>query len=191
MPFPQDMVETDLSHSVCATSVMRIISYSPDHLKDNTYWGVGSMTWSGVEQGIGIVCACLPTLRPLLDYIHPKGAKNSRAQESDSYHMNSFRRSRIVHSELSAPGKPAWEYDARDSESLVGFARLRDEEGVMSPADIQRSVYAPIRAAIHASAGERDRNDTKTVPAGILKEQMMDQRFETLHVEPTANRAMH
>ena len=191
MLFLQDMMETDLSHSVCVTSVMRIISYSPDHLKDNTYGGVVSMTWSGVEQGIGIVCACLPTLRPLLDYIHLKGAKSSRAQESDSYHMNSFRRSGIVHSELSAPGKSAWEHDTRDGQSLAGFARLRDEEEVMSPADIQRSVYAPIRAAISASAGEGDRNETKTIPTGIWKEQMMDQRSETLHVESTVSRAMH
>lgn len=82
--------------------------------------------------------------------------------------MNSFRRSGIADSQLSAPGKSAWEHDARDSESLVGFARLRDEDGVMSPADIQRSVYAPIRTAIPASAGEGNRNDT--IPAGILKE---------------------
>lgn len=170
---------------------MRITSYSPDHLKDNTYWGVGSMTWSGVEQGIGIVCACLPTLRPLLDYIHTKGAESNKAQESDSYRMNSFRRSGIVHSELSAPGKPAWEHDARDSKSLSGFARLRDEEGVMSPADIQRSVYGPIPATIPASAGEGDRNEKKTVPAGIWKDLMMDQGSETLHVESTASKTTH
>lgn len=172
--------ETNSSHSVCVTSVMRIISYSPSHLKDNTYWGVGSMTWSGVEQGIGIVCACLPTLRPLLGYIYPKGIKSSKAQQDSSIDMNNFRRSGAVHSELSAPGKSAWEPAAYDSESTVGFARLHDDEAVMSPADVQRSVYAPIGAAISTTAGGGDGNASKIVPAGILKVQTMDQRSEVV-----------
>ena len=160
---------------------MRIISYSPDHLKDNTYWGVGSMTWSGVEQGIGIICACLPTLRPLLSYIYPKGGNSSIVQEgSSSLDMNNFRRSGTVHSELTAPGKSAWEPGTYDSESTVGFARLHDDEAIMSPADVQRSVYAPIAAAISTTAGGGDRHSRKIVPAGILKEQSMDQRSEVL-----------
>ena len=176
--FPPKTTEADVLRSVCVTSIMRIISYSPDHLKDNTYWGVGSMTWSGVEQGIGIVCACLPTLRPLLSYIYPKGMKSSKAQGGSSIDMNNFRRSGIAHSELSAPGKSAWEPATYDSESTVGFARLHDEEAAMSPADVQRSVYAPIGAAISISAAGGERNATKVVPAGILKEQTMDQRSE-------------
>ena len=137
------------------------------------------MTWSGVEQGIGIVCACLPTLRPLLTYVYPKGTKSSKAQEGNSIDMNNFHRSGNVHSEISAPGKSAWEPASYDSESTVGFARLHDDEGVMSPADVQRSVYAPIAAAISTTAGGGD-HTTKIVPAGILKEQTMDQRSEVL-----------
>ena len=177
---PQNMMEVDALHSVCVTSVMRIISYSPSHLKDNTYWGVGSMTWSGVEQGIGIVCACLPTLRPLLSYIYPKGIKSSKAHEGSSIDMNNFRRSGIVHSEINVPGKSAWEAATYDSESTVGFARLHDDDAALSPADVQRSVYAPIGAAISTTADGGARNTTKIVPAGILKEQSMDQRSEVL-----------
>ena len=172
------ITKSDVLRSVCVTSIMRIISYAPNHLKDNTYWGVGSMTWSGVEQGIGIVCACLPTLRPLLSYIYPKGMKSSTAQGGSSIDMNNFRRSGIVNSELSAPGKSAWEPAAYDSESTVGFARLQDDETAMSPADVQRSVYAPIGAAISITAAGGERNATKIVPAGILKEQSLDQRSE-------------
>ncbi len=137
------------------------------------------MTWSGVEQGIGIVCACLPTLRPLLIYIYPKGTKNSKRQEGSSVSMDNFHRSGMVHSEITAPGKSAWEPAAYDSESTVGFARLQDDEGILSPADVQRSVYAPIGAAVSTTAGGGDRT-TKVVPAGILKEQTMDQRSEVL-----------
>lgn len=181
MLFPQDVTETDPSYSVCIASVMRIVSYSPSHLKDNTYYGVGSMIWSGVEQGIGIVCACLPTLRPLVSYIHPRGSKNSKGKEGSSIGMDNFTRSGTAHSEMNAPGKSAWKAAAYDSESTVGFARLHDEEGVMSPADVQRAVYAPtgpIGAAISTTAAEGDA--TKVVPLGILKEQTIDQQSKLI-----------
>lgn len=135
------------------------------------------MTWSIVEQGIGIVCACLPTLRPLISCGYPRGSKNSKSKEGSSIGMDNFR-SGTVHSEIKTPGKSVWKPSSHDSESTVGFAQLQDEEGVMSPADIQRSVYAPIGAAISTTAGEGDRKHMKIVPAGILKEQTMDQRSE-------------
>lgn len=141
------------------------------------------MIWSGVEQGIGIVCACLPTLRPLINYLHPGGSKTSKGQEGSSIGMDKFRRSGTVQSETNAPGKSAWKPAAYDSESTVGFARLHDDEGALSPADIQRSVYAPINpvgTAISTTAGEGDRHATKVVPTGILKEQTMDQRSEII-----------
>lgn len=164
---------------------MRIIAYKPDQLKDNTYSGVGSMTWSIVEQGIGIVCACLPTLRPLITCIYPRGSKNGNSKEGSSgIGMDNFH-SGTVHSEITAPGKSAFKPTPYDSESTVGFARLHDEEVIMSPADIQRSVYAPtpytpIGAAVSTTAGEGDRKATKIVPSGILKEQTMDQRSEII-----------
>ncbi|OJJ00155.1 hypothetical protein ASPVEDRAFT_149127 [Aspergillus versicolor CBS 583.65] len=50
---------------VCVVSLLRIISFDVSDRRDPTYTQVPSSTWSSVEQGIGIVCACLPTLRPL------------------------------------------------------------------------------------------------------------------------------
>ena len=159
---------------------MRITSYSPSHLLDNTYYGVYSMIWSGVEQGIGVVCACLPTLRPLVLYIYPKGSKNSNGKDGSGIGMDSFQRSGPAHSEMNPPGKSAWKPAAYDSESTVGFARLHDDEAAMSPADVQRSVYVPTGAAISTIASEGDPNSTKVVPTGILKEQTMDQRSEVV-----------
>lgn len=68
----------------------------------------------------------------------------------------------------------AW---ADDSGSTVGFARLQDEEGVMSPMELQRTVYAPtpIGAAISTSAGEGEK---RAVPLGIMKESTIDQHSE-------------
>ena len=45
---------------------MRILSYRSTQLHDITYSGVELMTWSTVEQAVGIVCACLVVFRPLL-----------------------------------------------------------------------------------------------------------------------------
>lgn len=92
--------------------------------------------------------------------------------------MDNFQRSGPAHSEMNPPGKSAWKPAAYDSESTVGFARLHDDEAAMSPADVQRSVYAPIGAAISTTATEGDPKSMKVVPAGILKEQTMDQRSE-------------
>lgn len=39
---------------------------------DITWDNVGAATWSSVEVDIAIICACLPTLKPLLKMISPR-----------------------------------------------------------------------------------------------------------------------
>lgn len=133
------------------------------------------MTWSIVEQGIGIVCACLPTLRPVVSCMYTRRSKNhSKEGGSSSIGMEHFHPG-TAHSEKTTPGKSAFQPATYESESTVGFARLHDEESAMSPADVQRSVYAatPAGAAVSTTAGEGDRKSTKVVPSGILREQTM------------------
>jgi len=162
---------------------MRIVSYDPKHLKDNTYAGVGSMTWSQVEQGIGILCACLPTFRPLVMRLFPNRSTKGGAHDQS---RNSAIGMGALKPELRAPGKSAWAPQAFDSDSTVGFARLNDEEGgVMSPADVQRSVYAPVAVGSKLTTtaereGHRDRTVGGNPQEGILKEQTIDQSSETV-----------
>ena len=78
----------------------------------------------------------------------------------------------------SAKGRSVWKATP-DSESTVGFARLNDDDGALTPADIQRSVYAPIGAAITTSANGRDQKNV-VVPAGIVKETNIDQRSDPI-----------
>lgn len=163
---------------------MRIIACKPNRLKDNTYSGVGPITWSIVEQGIGIVYACLPTLRPVISCMYTRGSKDHSKEGSSGIGIENIHLG-TAHSGNITPGKSAFEPATYDSESTVGFSRLHDEESVMSPADVQRSVYAPtpytpIRAAISTTAGEGDRKATKVVSSEILKEQTMDQRSEII-----------
>lgn len=47
--------------------------------KDPTYYGVETLMWTGVEMNAGIMCACLPLLRPLLNKFFPWfGRRSSR-----------------------------------------------------------------------------------------------------------------
>ena len=69
-----------------------------------------------------------------------------------------------------------------DAGSTVGFARLQDEEGILTPKEIQRSVYGagPVGSAVTTTTGE-DR--TRKVPlstGGILKESTIDQHTEII-----------
>ena len=137
------------------------------------------MTWSIVEQGIGIVCACLPTLRPLMGYITPSRIK-SNTKNSDSIGMDKYR-SATVRSDVGTGAKSPWK-PTYDSESTVGFARLQDEEHTLSPIQVQQSVYAPIgRAVTTSSAQELEENNGRNVaPGRILKEQTIEQRSEVI-----------
>ncbi|KAL4996310.1 hypothetical protein BDV10DRAFT_187258 [Aspergillus recurvatus] len=58
---------------VCITSICRLISLKRiADSSDPTYDNVGAATWSAVECNVGIICACLPTLRPLISRMIPQ-----------------------------------------------------------------------------------------------------------------------
>jgi hypothetical protein len=60
-------------HSGCITSIIRLHSlYTVAHSTDYTWNNVGAATWSSVELNVGITCACLPTLKPLVNRFFPK-----------------------------------------------------------------------------------------------------------------------
>ena len=147
---------------------MRVLAYHPSQLADNTYSGVGSMTWSIVEQGIGIVCACLPTLRPLMAFTM-RDRRQRNTKKNSSIGMDTYR-SGTVRLETGTGAKSSWK-PAYDSESTVGFARLQDEE---------RSLYPPLGSAITTSGGQEDCKGGNMISGGILKEQTIDQRSEVI-----------
>ncbi|KAL1970911.1 hypothetical protein VTN77DRAFT_2745 [Rasamsonia byssochlamydoides] len=58
---------------VCVTSIIRLFSLKViADSSDPTYDNVGAATWSAIECNTGIICACLPTLRPLVSRILPR-----------------------------------------------------------------------------------------------------------------------
>lgn len=61
----------------------RLLTVSPD---DN----VGAAYWTAAETNVGIICACLPYLRPLISRIFP------HLMSTNSYHLSHQRRSQMV-----------------------------------------------------------------------------------------------
>ncbi|KAL1981889.1 hypothetical protein VTN96DRAFT_2018 [Rasamsonia emersonii] len=75
---------------VCITSIIRLVSLKViADSSDPTYDNVGAATWSSIECNTGIICACLPTLRPLISRILPRflsSLSGSRSQSKSQSH---------------------------------------------------------------------------------------------------------
>ncbi|KAB8234665.1 hypothetical protein ETB97_004109 [Aspergillus alliaceus] len=57
---------------VCITSICRLVALKKiSDSTDPTFDNVGAASWSAIECNVGIICACLPTLRPLVSRIVP------------------------------------------------------------------------------------------------------------------------
>ncbi|KAJ5665289.1 uncharacterized protein N7477_007737 [Penicillium maclennaniae] len=57
---------------VCVTSIIRLVALKKiSDSNDPTYDNVGAASWSAIECNTGIICACLPTLKPLLSHVMP------------------------------------------------------------------------------------------------------------------------
>jgi hypothetical protein len=60
-------ITTLTADSVCIVSILRLQSLvSISNSRDPTYDNPPAATWSSVESNVGIICSCLPLLRPLV-----------------------------------------------------------------------------------------------------------------------------
>ncbi|KAI9799501.1 MAG: hypothetical protein M1833_004023 [Piccolia ochrophora] len=75
-----------LGFFVCMTSIVRVVlifRYLRFNELDFSYYAVPTITWSTLEANVGIICACLPVLRPL--FLSCMGVlRNRTAQKSGS-----------------------------------------------------------------------------------------------------------
>ena len=64
---------TQPSNSTCITSILRLHSINVIANSNDVTWdNVGAATWSAVELNTAIICACLPTLKPIIDFVFPR-----------------------------------------------------------------------------------------------------------------------
>ncbi|KAK6435284.1 hypothetical protein LTR95_008530 [Oleoguttula sp. CCFEE 5521] len=86
---------------VCVVTIVRMTTLKTGSgAADPTYNGVDTLQWTGVETNVGLICACLPLLRPVLNRVIPwfgqrtvAGTYNRpTAQAAVPYHSNSAER---------------------------------------------------------------------------------------------------
>ncbi|KAL8692652.1 MAG: hypothetical protein Q9224_003912, partial [Gallowayella concinna] len=70
--------------SACAASIVRVTSFNEVVWTDVSYTIVSASIWTNVEQSMGIICACLSTLRPLLTRMFPAVTSSSFKRENTS-----------------------------------------------------------------------------------------------------------
>ncbi|MCJ1412463.1 hypothetical protein MMC19_006557 [Ptychographa xylographoides] len=109
---------------VCAVSLIRlaiVVQLTPASLEDITWNYVGIGLWSAVEPSIGYVCACLPSIRYLFNFIFPKSMVSAR--RSSTLPLSGSNRKVTHRSSL-------WNNRAKrtptDSEHSGSFRRLND-----------------------------------------------------------------
>ncbi|KAL4951531.1 hypothetical protein BDW69DRAFT_201403 [Aspergillus filifer] len=77
---------------VCVTSICRLLSLKKiSDSSDPTYDNIGAATWSAIECNVGIICACLPTLRPLVSRIIPQFLSSLTASRHHQNAHNHFK----------------------------------------------------------------------------------------------------
>lgn len=108
---------TDLS-SGCIIGVLRLYYlYQSTVSTDLTYDNVAPATWSAMELNVGIICACVPALRPVISVVFPRLLSTSgkatsnpftRTHQSNAYYQRNESAVELSH----APSA------RRDSEAL-------------------------------------------------------------------------
>lgn len=81
----QDVL-TSYACSVCIVSILRLQSLvTISNSEDPTYDNGPAATWSSIEANVGITCACLPPLRPLISRFAPTFFPGSRGSRRGDY----------------------------------------------------------------------------------------------------------
>ena len=144
-------------YSVCIASIMRVVSYKGVQLNDMTYAGVDSMTWSIVEQSMGIVCACLAIIRPLV-WRSRINIRRDKARDSwSSCGMRVLTSVNLGTFEDAIAGDRSSCNSTSDSDSTVTLAELEDGQNIATPAEIPQLGDATIGIALTTAPDEGKR----------------------------------
>lgn len=78
-------------HSVCIVSAIRISAVLQFSFADPTYTMWHTIVWSQLEPTLGIVCSCVPLMRPIFARFFPHTLRNT-TKESNSANGSAHRR---------------------------------------------------------------------------------------------------
>ncbi|KAL9083354.1 MAG: hypothetical protein Q9165_008554 [Trypethelium subeluteriae] len=125
---------------IIVVSIVRLVYFinvdlkSPDLDYNFAYGGV----WTATEADMAVVCACLPSLRPILSlvlhgtptanhYLHNPSGGQTNSNSKGTHGISLFKKSHDTSSYGSQTGSYAGQGGEADTESQRGFARLHDE----------------------------------------------------------------
>lgn len=105
---------------VCLVSLIRLISLSKLDITDPTYSIAILAYWGAVEVNLPIICACLATIRPLLNRLFPGLLGPRTSQEAPSFVASSRRQCAVRESVTEVQG-------AEDGSSRESFVFMLHE----------------------------------------------------------------
>ncbi|KAL8934398.1 MAG: hypothetical protein Q9216_005931 [Gyalolechia sp. 2 TL-2023] len=144
----------------CTASIVRVVTFNQVREIDSTYTLVNVILWSAIEQSTGIVCACLPTTRPILGRLLTKMKRSDKNSDGtpknhpEGIALTSYHSRRNLHGSLDT--------------SKSGFARL-DERGIDGTITVTTDISKTLS------------DGTPVMPQRILKQQTFEQRVDNGH----------
>lgn len=139
--------------SVCVVSIIRVVVLSRLTNFDVTWNYVDAAIWSAAEPCMGVVAACLPSLRPLLAVVIRGTHRGPTIHSKSAQKTISTNSSRIMWSRRDTDG------DEMDHMDNQGFTRLED----------QSSSSPRWGHDVHAKGGREKRK--KSIPGNMTQEE--------------------
>jgi hypothetical protein len=132
-------------NSVCAVSITRVVatySIAKEYIKhpdDVIYYTAPVFFWTNIELSLAIVCACLPTLRPIWFHFHPRqptsknslsgyGSSKITASKRHSSFGTKYASSRKPYQEIDELELTRYEHEQASSVSTEAGPRPTSEE---------------------------------------------------------------
>ncbi|KAH7007944.1 uncharacterized protein B0I36DRAFT_258309 [Microdochium trichocladiopsis] len=116
-----------LGAATCAISVTRVIAITSvaneyvRHPNDIIYYTAPVFYWTNIELSMAVVCACLPTLRPIWFHFYPKKAVTGSNSYEFGYGASSSRKGTGRNNIRSAPYTEIDEMELGENGSAMGM----------------------------------------------------------------------
>ena len=142
--------------SGCIVSILRLHGlYASTISQDLTYDNATAVTWSTVEFNVGIMCACIPTLRPLIKTVFPQLISTTRggttssnpfppSSQSRAYYQrndSTFELSRTAVGEMNAPDENSSGKISFDTATKEAGIHVKHEWSVSDRGDLENGTY--------------------------------------------------
>ena len=166
------LLNRSLCHSASVVSIVRVTAFSEIDFNDITYTNVTAAIFGTVEQSMGITCACLLTLRPLI----------TRLREISKTSSNRTLESGIPENPITLKPlntRPAFSH-TNVGDSRTGFTKL--------PGDIESGLESltttgsrDATVTTHVGTSPLRFKEHLAMPGAILRQQTLEQHHDQIN----------